>query len=205
MDDGASTARHWDAAYRDGDTGLSWYQREPTMSLRMLDRCGVGPDDSVIDVGAGGSTLVDSLVTRGFRDVTALDISAVGLQLAQQRLGGSADSVEWVVADLLSWRPVRTFQVWHDRAVFHFLTTDNAQHRYLDVLHEATTEGSVAIFATFAVDGPRQCSGLPVARYRADDLAGLLPDWKLIAEDREEHTTPGGRMQPFTWAAFRLP
>jgi trans-aconitate methyltransferase len=170
----------------------------------MLDRCRVTTDDSLIDVGGGASVLVDQLLDRGFSDLTVLDIAGTGLQTARQRLGESAQRVDWQVADLLSWQPERAYRIWHDRAVFHFLTADHDRQQYLKALDSATTTSAVAVFATFAPDGPEQCSGLPVTRYSASDLAELLSaDWSPIAADREEHATPGGMVQPFTWAAFR--
>jgi SAM-dependent methyltransferase len=200
----AHVAERWDRAYGEGERTRSWFQSEPLASLRMLDVAGVTPAASVIDAGGGASTLVDALLERGFNDVTVLDISSAGLQAAQERLGPTADRVRWVVADLLDWRAERTYQVWHDRAVLHFLTAEDDRRRYLDTLHASTAAGAVAVFGTFAPDGPRQCSGLPVTRNSAGDLAVLLGDqWAPVAADREEHVTPAGAVQPFVWAAFR--
>jgi SAM-dependent methyltransferase len=195
---------HWDDAYAAGEDAASWFQAYPTVSLKMLDAAGVGADDSVIDVGGGASRFVDALIGRGFRDVTVLDISSTGLRYAQRRLSVQADRVQWVVADLLTWQPPRRYRAWHDRAVFHFLTSLARQSQYLDVLDAATAADSVAVFGLFAPDGPQRCSGLPVARYSVTMLADRLgADWKLVCEDREEHTTPRGQTQPFTWAALR--
>jgi trans-aconitate methyltransferase len=200
----AEIADYWNAVYARGETTRSWYQAHADHSLALLERCGVTPDDSLIDVGGGASTLVDDLLDRGYRDLTVLDISTTGVQAARQRLGRAAQRVHWMVADLLSWQPQRTYRVWHDRAVLHFLTKDQARQQYLAALNAATTTGAVAVIATFAPDGPEQCSGLPVTRYGPDDLAELLdPGWSPIADDRVEHTTPAGAIQPFSWAAFR--
>jgi len=122
-------AAQWDDGYALGDTSRSWFQREPALSLRMLDAAGVSAADGLIDVGGGASTLADALLARGFSDVTVLDVSATGMQYgasAPRRLGAAAQLVAWVVADVLTWRPGRRYQVWHDRAVFHFLTTSRA-------------------------------------------------------------------------------
>jgi trans-aconitate methyltransferase len=198
------TAEHWDDAYRHGDTTRSWFQSQAAPSLRMLDAAGVRPTDSVIDVGGGASTLVDALLERGHTDVTVLDISGEGMRTAQQRLGARASRVHWLIADLLTWAPDRTWQVWHDRAVLHFFTTHADRRRYVHTLHSATEPGSVAIIATFAPDGPRHCSGLPVAHYDPRQLAELLgPTWQPLTDAREEHATPAGALQPFTWTAFR--
>jgi hypothetical protein len=200
----ADPAALWDGAYAPGDTSRSWFQREPGLSLRMLDAAGVGAADSLIDAGGGASTLVDAVIARRFRDVTVLDVSAAGMQYARWRLGEAARQVDWVVADLLTWRPGRRYQAWHDRAVFHFLTTARARRQYLQALHQAATANAVAVFGCFAPDGPRQCSGLPVARYDPPGLSSQLGGaWSLIAADTEEHVTPAGLAQPFTWAAFR--
>jgi trans-aconitate methyltransferase len=171
----------------------------------MLDVAGVTPAASVIDAGGGASTLVDALLERGFNDVTVLDVSSAGLRAAQERLGPAAERVQWVVADLLDWRAERTYQVWHDRAVLHFLTSENDRRGYLDALRASTAPaGALAVFGTFAPHGPQHCSGLSVTRYSADDLAVLLGDqWAPVADDREDHVTPAGVVQPFVWAAFR--
>ena len=197
-------AQQWDQAYDQDETTRSWFQQHAQHSLKMLDAAGVTDADSVIDVGGGASTFVDDLLERGHRDLTVLDLSAVGLGAARHRLGDAANHVQWLVADLLTWRPIRTYRLWHDRAVFHFLTTGDQRQQYRHVLNAATAAGSVAVFGTFAHDGPRQCSGLPVARYSSTDLAAELGEpWHLTAEAREEHPTPNGSVQPFTWAVFQ--
>lgn len=198
------TAKHWDDAYSHGDTTRSWFQAEALPSLRMLDKADVTPRDSLIDVGGGASTLVDALLDRGHGDLTVLDISAGGLGTAQERLGPDAARVRWVVADLLTWQPDRAWNVWHNRAVLHFFTTDEARRKYLQALDAATTPGSLAVLATFAPDGPQPCSGLAVDRYDAGQLSALLgPGWHRLTDTREDHTTPAGGTQSFTWATFR--
>jgi SAM-dependent methyltransferase len=198
------SAAHWDQAYAHGDTMRSWFQAAPEMSLRMLDAAGVTAADSVIDVGGGASPLAAALLGRGFGDVTVLDVSAVAIEHARRRLGPRAGQVHWLTADVRAWQPIRRFSAWHDRAVFHFLTTAPDQEGYRRALAAATAPGAVAVVGCFALDGPRQCSGLPVARYGPGDLAARLgPGWALVAEDREEHITPNGLTQPFTWIAQR--
>jgi trans-aconitate methyltransferase len=200
----AGTADHWDEAYGHGDTTRSWYQNQPAYSLQVLDRCDATRDDSLIDVGGGAATLVDALLARGHTDLSVLDISAAALSTAQHRLDGDAARVQWLVADLLTWQPERTYDAWHDRAVFHFLTTQHERRSYLRALEAATASGALLVIATFAPEGPSHCSGLPVARYSARDLAAEFGDgWRLLVEDREEHTTPSGAVQPFTWVALR--
>ena len=200
----ATTEAHWDAAYRLGDTSRSWYQQVPAPSLALLDAVGVTNGHSVIDVGGGASTLVDALLHRGHTDITVLDVSEEGLRTAQRRLAESANRVQWLTADLRAWVPSRTWDVWHDRALLHFFVTEIDRQRYVHALDAATEVGSIAILATFAPHGPQQCSGLPVARYSPADLSALLGRaWQPLTEQREEHRTPAGGRQPFTWVAFR--
>ncbi len=196
---------HWDEVYRTRQsTAVSWYQPSPEPSLRALDQLPVPDAAALIDVGGGASNLVDRLVGRGWSDLTVLDIAAPSLQVAKGRLGASADRVHWIVADITAWLPGRTYQVWHDRAVFHFLTTHEAQEAYRRALLAGTRTGSFVIIATFAPDGPERCSGLPVQRYDPPGLAGRLgPQFSLVHHWREEHTTPGGNPQAFNWCVFQ--
>jgi hypothetical protein len=205
METATGLAEHWDQAYEHGDTTRSWFQSEAGWSLRMLDRAEIDPGDSVIDVGGGSSPLAAALLAQGHSDITVLDVSLVGMRAAQQRLGAAADHVQWLLCDVRSWRPARRYVVWHDRALFHFMAAEQDREAYLQTLERATVqERGVAIFATFAPDGPPRCSGLPVSRYGAADLADALgARWRMIDESRELHTTPSGVTQPFTWAAFR--
>ena len=197
-------ASRWDGAYARGEATRSWFEQEPAMSLRMLGSAGVTAADAVIDVGGGASPLAQALLDRGFSDVTVLDVSETGMQYARQRLGPRAGQVRWLAADVLTWQPGRRYRAWHDRAVFHFLTAPQQRRDYLRALGAATGPGAVAVFGCFAPDGPEQCSGLPVARYSPAQLAGELGgQWCLISQDRQEHVTPAGIVQPFTWAALR--
>jgi trans-aconitate methyltransferase len=197
-------AAHWDAAYAQGDSTRSWFEEHPDMSLRMLDSAGLTAADAVIDVGGGASPLTGALLDRGFRDLTVVDISAAGMQYARERLRLRADQVHWLTADVLSWHPPRHYQAWHDRAVYHFLTTEEHRQQYLHTLDTATIPGAVAVFGCFAPDGPQYCSGLPVARYSPAQLARQLDaKWLLISQDREAHITPAGTIQPFTWVTLR--
>ena len=204
MADQAQAAAHWDAAWARGDDTQSWSEKYPGMSLRMLDAAEVSAADALIDVGGGASLLTRTLLDRGFRDLTILDISAAGMQYARDRLGSRAGQVHWVTADVLSWHPQRRYQAWHDRAAYHFLTTDEDRQRYLHTLDAATVPGAIAVFGCFAPDGPQHCSGLPVARYSAAQLARQLgAEWLLVGQDRQEHITPAGTIQPFSWVALR--
>jgi hypothetical protein len=156
----------------------------------------------VVDVGAGTSTLVDELVRAGYGDLTVLDVSAKALEVVGARLGTAAGRVSYVDHDVLTWTPSRTFDLWHDRAVFHFLTSDDERKQYARVALTAMSEQGVLVIATFAEDGPESCSGLPVARYSADALAAVFPTLRLIHSERVEHRTPWGAVQPFTYTVF---
>ena len=204
MADHAQAAAHWDAAYARGDDTRSWFEKRPAMSLRMLDAAGISAAAALIDVGGGASALSAALLDRGFGDLTVLDISAAGMRHARDRLGSQADLVNWLIADVLSWYPQRRYRAWHDRAVYHFLTIDEHRQQYLHTLNTATAPGAIAVFGCFAPDGPQHCSGLPVARYSPAQLARQIgTQWLLTSQEREEHITPAGTIQPFTWVALR--
>ncbi|HEX7045766.1 MAG TPA: class I SAM-dependent methyltransferase [Burkholderiales bacterium] len=195
---------HWEQVYREqAPHSVSWYQRTPELSLALIAKTGVSPDAWIIDVGAGASMLVDHLLEAGYRHLAVLDISAAALAHARQRLGPKADRVEWYEADITEFQPPRSFDVWHDRAVFHFLTEPAERARYAAALRRTLKPGGHAIVATFAVGGPTRCSGLDIVQY---DGAALLRElgsgFTLQEEVGEVHLTPGGREQPFTY--FRL-
>ena len=200
-----STPQHWDEVYgAKAEDAVSWFQQEARTSLQLLDELAAPGSASVVDVGGGASRLVDALLARGHDDVTVLDISQQGLTTARQRLGVDASRVSWVVADVTRWRPSRTFDVWHDRAVLHFLTAADDVARYREVVDEAVSADGLLVIATFAPDGPRTCSGLPVQRYDARALAEVFaPRWTLARQLRQVHSTPWGAEQPFTWVALR--
>jgi len=195
---------HWDDVYeRRGPLGVSWYQPEPTISLTLIERLGLQPDAAILDVGGGASTLVDRLLAAGFRDVTVLDLSRTALEVTQERVG-PVERAHWVHHDVRTWTPRAAYEVWHDRAVFHFMVNAGDRASYLSVLNSGVRPGGHVIIGTFASDGPDHCSGLPVLRYNADDIAEALgPRFTVVDTLHEEHTTPAGATQPFTWVVAR--
>ena len=174
------------------------------MSLEMIGLTGIGPQEAVLDVGGGTSPLAGALLARGFADVTVLDLSEVALQTSRARLGPADARVRWVHADILDWIPDRTYGLWHDRAVFHFLVDAEDRERYVTTARSAVRPGGSVVVGTFAEDGPATCSGLPVARYDTQALADAFgAGFALVGSRRHEHRTPGGSVQPFTWVAMR--
>lgn len=192
---------HWDHTYTvKSDTAVSWYQDVPGRSLDLIRKAGKG---SVIDIGGGASRLVDRLLAESYADLTVLDISDVALGRSKERLGAQAGKVAWIVADITSWRPERQWDIWHDRAVFHFLTDPVTQDAYIAALKAGTRPGSFVVISTFALTGPEKCSGLPVQRYSAETLAARLgSDFVLLTQEAETHPTPFGTTQDFTYAVF---
>jgi Methyltransferase domain len=198
-------ADHWDGIYSTGtSTRRSWYEREPTQSLRLIEMTTADRSATIIDLGAGTSRLVDRLLDTGFTDVTVLDVSGHALDEVGLRLGPRAGSVSFIRQDVLSWQPDRQYDVWHDRAVFHFLCDQVQRSLYVSVAAEGVRTGGAVIVATFAEDGSTQCSGLPVARYSADELAAAFAEgFEPVHSERELHETPAGALQPFTWMILR--
>jgi trans-aconitate methyltransferase len=196
---------HWQAIYeRRAPAEVSWFQAQALSSLELVERAGISRDAPLIDVGSGASTLVDGLCSAGYRDITLLDVAAAAFVETRRRLEGRPEgSVQYVVADVTRWTPPRKYALWHDRAVFHFLTAEADREAYRSVLAAALAPGAHAIVATFALDGPEQCSGLPVRRYSAASLASEFEDLLEPVEDRAAlHTTPTGASQSFLFVRF---
>jgi SAM-dependent methyltransferase len=196
---------HWQNVYSTrGEREVSWFEERPALSLELIRAAGATPRSSVIDVGGGASRLVDSLLADGFDVVTVLDISEAALSAAKRRLGGKAADVTWIVADITTWEPSQVYDLWHDRAVLHFLTDASDRAAYAARLNEALRPGGHAIIGTFALDGPERCSGLPVVRYDAKSLADLLgTDFELVDARTHTHHTPMGSIQRFQFSVFR--
>lgn len=193
---------HWENVYQTRATdAVSWFQPHAQLSLDLIGSCSVDRDAPVIDIGGGASTLVDDLLVLGHTDVSVLDISAAALQAAQRRLGARAADVHWLVGDITeAGLPVNHYVVWHDRAVFHFLTEPAQRARYVALLRLSLRQAGHVIIATFANDGPEKCSGLPVRRYSATTLQQEFGEgFTLLEQRREAHRTPGGAVQNFIY------
>jgi 2-polyprenyl-3-methyl-5-hydroxy-6-metoxy-1,4-benzoquinol methylase len=195
---------HWERVYSTkAETGVSWYQDEPRLTLELIGTVAAADECSIIDVGGGASVLVDRLLDLGFGKIAVLDISETALGKAKARLGKRAEQVRWMVADLTEAPELGSFDVWHDRAVFHFLTDPDDRRSYVELAWKTVPKGGHLIIATFADDGPKRCSDLDVCRYNAHSLASELGEgfW-LVRESRETHTTPWGSSQAFVYGVF---
>ncbi len=195
----APRADHWEAVHaRHAPESRSWFQVKPAVSLRLIELAATGKDAAIIDVGGGTSTLVDHLADDGYRDLTVLDVSASALRTSHARLGNPLPGVQWIECDILRFEPARRYDLWHDRALFHFMTDAGQRAAYRNVLLRALAPNGQAVIATFAMDGPERCSGLPVRRYDAERLLDVLGEaFVLRAEEREDHLTPAGALQAF--------
>ena len=193
---------HWERVYETRDpTKVSWFQPVPAKSIALIRATEIPAKAPLIDVGGGASTLVDILRNSDYTDITVLDISARALAKARERLGAAADSISWLEADVTAFEPQRRYYLWHDRAVFHFLTNPESVRKYLDVLRTALVPGGHFVIATFGPEGPDRCSGLPVQRYSVDSLANLLQDdFDVRSFEIQDHVTPTGTVQQFLYA-----
>ncbi|MGH6800659.1 MAG: class I SAM-dependent methyltransferase [Methylocella sp.] len=199
-----STQAHWDHIYETkAGNELSWFQEHPSISLDLIRATGARPDAAIIDIGGGASRLVDTLLDEGFH-ATVLDLSESALAAAKARLGPSSAKVAWITADVTAWEPSETYDLWHDRAAFHFLT-EAAHHRaYAERVTRAVRPGGHVIIGTFAPDGPQSCSGLPVLRHDAASIGAILGQrFALVHSRRHDHVTPAGKTQRFQFSLFR--
>jgi SAM-dependent methyltransferase len=196
---------HWQSIYEErSPEEVSWYEPVPERSLELIDSAGIAEDAPIIDVGGGASALAGRLLSAGYVDITVADISPAALELARAPLGADAERVTWVVADVRDARFGRQFELWHDRAVFHFMVDPGERDAYLSTLKRSLRPGGWLIVATFGPHGPTRCSGLPVRRYGADALAAELGvEFELDRSELDVHRTPSGTDQQFLYATFR--
>lgn len=197
---------HWEKIYSSKKPDeVSWFQAHAKTSLKIIENAQVAATANMIDVGGGASTLVDDMLDQGFKNITVLDLSGTALQAAQNRLGDMAKQVNWYEANLLEANlPARQYDVWHDRAVFHFLTNQTDRDQYIDQVMKAIKPRGLVIIATFAEDGPQKCSDLPVIRYNREQLQCQFgASFQLLSSEQESHHTPWGAVQQFTYCVFR--
>jgi SAM-dependent methyltransferase len=196
---------HWNQVYETSAPGdVSWHQTSPASSLNLIAAAAITSDQGVIDVGGGTSVLVDCLLDAGFTQMAVLDVSGVALALTRRRLGARAAAVHWFEADATEFRPPMRFALWHDRAVFHFLTASAERARYVESLKASLVPGGHVIIATFALDGPAKCSGLEVARYDAVGMGAELGAEFCFREQLDEtHRTPWQTEQHFSYFRFQ--
>lgn len=197
--------QHWNAVFSTKAEGdVSWFEALPQTSIRLLEAAGLSSDTCILDVGGGDSRLIDHLVARGLDCLAVLDVSGAALARAQSRLGTNAGVPIWLQTDVAGDWSLKPMDIWHDRAVFHFLTARHDRDRYKSHLLQTLKPGGSAIVATFAIDGPDRCSGLPVVRYSPDSLAAELePHLSIVEAVHHSHTTPWGSVQPFLYCRFR--
>lgn len=198
---------HWDTVYKTkAPDALSWYRPHLDKSLQLIERAALSQSASIIDIGGGEATLVDDLVGGGYRNITVLDISQTALEVAQRRLGAAARTVCWLAADITNIElPRQHYDVWHDRAVFHFLTQPAQRAAYVRQVALAVKPGGTIIVATFGPEGPDMCSGLPTVRYDADALHNEFgARFRLVESTKEVHETPFGTTQQFLYCYCRL-
>jgi SAM-dependent methyltransferase len=195
---------HWESIYTDqSPLAVSWFQKEPRLSLQLITNTGFSTEAAIIDIGGGASVLIDHLFEGGFRHLAVLDISGTALSHAKQRLGPTAKQIEWFETDVTTFVAPHPFDLWHDRAVFHFLTEASDRKRYVDTLKQTLKPGGHLIIAAFAIGGPTRCSGLDIVQYDADKLARELgEDFTLVEQVSEIHVTPTNQEQLFGYFRF---
>jgi ubiquinone/menaquinone biosynthesis C-methylase UbiE len=196
---------HWEGVYgKKTPAEVSWYQIEPAISLELIASISIGHTAKIIDVGGGSSVLVDKLLAQGFNDLTVLDVSLKALDYSKKRLGSSAGVVKWIEADVTDFEPAQKYDVWHDRAVFHFLTSKDDRKKYVQNMEKALNKGGLVVIAAFSIDGPLKCSNLDVERYSPDKLKNELGNhFELVKNVDEVHRTPFNTEQKFTYCCFR--
>jgi len=199
-----SSKDHWERVYKKhASTEVGWYQVHPENSLKLINNTGTGTDCRIIDVGGGTSKLIGQLLDQGYKKLSVLDISGISIEKAKSQLGEKSSLIEWIEADITKFNVVEQYDVWHDRAVFHFLTEAGDRKGYINSLNQALKLNGHLIIATFSLDAPQKCSGLPVVRYCSDTLHDELGDnFNLVESSEEDHVIPSGVKQNFIFCRF---
>lgn len=195
---------HWENIYQTKDSNeMSWYQENPKRSVEIILSLNLSKDVKIIDVGAGDSTLVDNLLALGFKNLSVLDISFNALEKTKKRLGNKADAIKWIIADLREFKTEDKYDIWHDRAVLHFLTTKEDIKKYVNSVNKFLKEGGYIITSAFSIYGPKRCSGLDVKQYSENSIKKLFSNFEHIKSFEEKHLTPWGASQNFICSVFR--
>ena len=196
---------HWENVYENkGDQEVSWYEELPSTSLSLIKKHYTSQDTKIIDVGGGNSNLTKELLKSGYQNLSVLDISAKALEKTKEKLGTSAIAVEWIVSDITEFETTKTYNLWHDRAVFHFLTTEEDKSSYLNTIKQSLSHGGIFILATFSKNGPLKCSGLEISQYDKEGLLELFGnDFELLESFEEDHTTPFNTLQNFIYTVWQ--
>lgn len=197
--------QHWDKIYSEKPpTEVSWYEPMPQESLELIKSCGISNEAAIIDIGGGDSFLAEFLISLGYKDVTVVDISSKVIERAKERMCEKADEVTWITADASNFRPKRKYDLWHDRAAFHFLTTQEQRNNYLETVYKAVKPGGYMIMGTFSDKGPEKCSGLEVQRYSVGEMCKLFEEeFNMLSGKNIDHYTPSGATQNFTFCSFQ--
>lgn len=200
-----SRKKHWEQVYTNkSPLEVSWFQNEPSLSLQLINESGIKKDAAIIDIGGGASRLVDHLLEQGYQNMAVLDLSSSAIQHARLRLGDRQSQVEWFIEDVTGFNPPRKFDLWHDRAVFHFLTDAADRQQYKHHLQQGLITGGHLIIATFAIGGPEKCSGLDIVQYDANKISAELgDDYQLVDVHYELHITPAEKEQKFNYFHFK--
>lgn len=196
---------HWENIYlTKKPEEVSWYQKSPSLSLKFIEKSQLYKSSSIIDIGGGDSLLADHLLRLGYQNITVLDISKKSIERAKKRLGKDAKSVRWIVSDIIQFVPDTEYDLWHDRAAFHFLSTENEINKYIDIAYRSLKEEGIAVIGTFSLKGPLKCSGIEVMRYSEQSMADRLhPRFKKIECLSVDHITPAESRQNFTYCRFK--
>lgn len=199
------TKKHWDRIYQEKDfTEVSWYQKKPQFSIDLIEGLMLSKDASIIDIGGGDSLLVDYLIELGYTNLSVLDISEKAILKAKKRLGENGNGINWIVSDITDFKPNEMYDVWHDRAAFHFLTDSDSINRYKVNLNAVMNKNAFFLIGAFSLSGPSKCSGIPIKQYNSDDLASTFKEGFTLMESKYTvHNTPHNMPQEFCFATFQ--
>lgn len=194
---------HWENVYETKNPDeVSWTQKIPQTSLDLIEEASKDKSSKIIDIGGGDSNLTDFLLEKGFENISVLDISAKALKKAKERLGAQAGNINWIVTNITEFEPPTTYDIWHDRAAFHFLTTEEEIKKYVEIVKNAVSD--TLIIGTFSVNGPQKCSGLPIVQYDEDRLKAIFSEnFELVKSFTEDHITPFNTVQNFIFCQFK--